>query len=228
MHFIEESRLDVWLWKLGLRLPRKIDEQTIGMLRHILTHRRLRRLVLEVIRREHAEIVHETTPISPKAPSAMYGLGVPVVAGPLSGAMDFPPAFQHLQSRAARLIERGGRTVSHLANWLVPGRIRAEALVVANEQTLKALPKGYRGKVYEGISKVSVNLKVWKLGGRASREPDGIVRFSYLGRLVGWKAVNLLIDAFKIVADRCPEARLEILGDGETRLDLEAQPPGWA
>jgi glycosyltransferase involved in cell wall biosynthesis len=223
MHFIEESRLDVMLWKLGLKLPRKVDEQTIGMLRHILTHRRLRRVVAEVVARERADIVHETTPISPKAPSAMYGLGVPVVAGPLSGAMDFPPAFQHLQSGAARLIERVGRSVSHVANRLIPGRIRAEALVVANDQTLKALHKGYRGKVYEGISEVSVDLKVWKLGGRASREADGLVKFSYLGRLVGWKAVDLLVDAFKIVADRCPEARLEILGDGETRQDLEAQ-----
>ncbi len=134
MHFVEESPSDVFLWKLGLRLPRKIDEQTIGMLRHILTHRRLRRAVREVIARERVDVVHEVTPISPKAPSAMYNLGVPVVVGPLSGAMDFPPAFQHLQSQAARIIERGGRALSHLANWLVPGRIRAEALVVANEQ----------------------------------------------------------------------------------------------
>jgi glycosyltransferase involved in cell wall biosynthesis len=223
MHFVEESPSDVFLWKLGLRLPRKIDEQTIGMLRHILTHRRLRRAVREVIARERVDVVHEVTPISPKAPSAMYNLGVPVVVGPLSGAMDFPPAFQHLQSRAARVIERGGRSLSHLANWLVPGRIRAEALVVANEQTLKALPKGYKGKVYPGISEVSVDSKVWKLGGRASREPDGLARFSYLGRLVGWKAVDLLLDAFKIVADRCPQARLEILGDGDTRQDLEEQ-----
>jgi glycosyltransferase involved in cell wall biosynthesis len=223
MHFVEESRLDVLLWKLGLKLPRKIDEQTIGMLRHILTHRRLRRVVAEIVARERADIVHETTPISPKAPSAMYGLGVPVVAGPLSGAMDFPPAFQHLQSRTARLVERGGRAVSHLANRLVPGRIRAESLVVANEQSLKALPRGYKGKVYEGISEVSVDLKVWKLGGQASREADGLVRFSYLGRLVGWKAVDLLLDAFKIVADRCPQGRLEILGDGDERQALEAQ-----
>ena len=223
MHFVEESPLDVFLWKLGLRLPRKIDEQTIGMLRHILTHRRLRRLVVEVIERERADIVHEVTPISPKAPSAMYNLGVPVVAGPLSGAMDYPPAFQHLQSSLARVVERGGRVLSHLANWLVPGRIRAEALVVANEQTLKALPKGYKGKVYPGISEVSVDSKVWKLGGRASREPDGIVKFSYLGRLVDWKAVDLLLDAFKVVVGRCPQARLEILGDGDTRQALEEQ-----
>ena len=223
MHFVEESPLDVFLWKLGLRLPRKIDEQTIGMLRHILTHRRLRRLVVEVIEREQANIVHEVTPISPKAPSAMYNLGVPVVAGPLSGAMDYPPAFQHLQSSLARVVERGGRVLSHLANWLVPGRIRAEALVVANEQTLKALPRGYQGKVYPGISEVSVDAKVWKLGGRASREADGIVKFSYLGRLVDWKAVDLLLDAFKVVAERCPQARLEILGDGDTRQALEEQ-----
>ena len=221
--YVEESRLDVALWKLGLRLPRKIDEQTIGMLRHVLTHRRLRRVVREVVRREGAEVVHESTPISPKAPSAMYGLGVPVVVGPLSGAMDFPPAFQHLQSRAARWVERGGRALSHVANWLVPGRIKAEALIIANDQTLKALPRGYRGKVYPGISEVSVDLKVWKLGGRAGREADGIVRFSYLGRLVGWKAVDLLVEAFAIVAARCPAARLEILGDGDDRQALEVQ-----
>jgi glycosyltransferase involved in cell wall biosynthesis len=223
MHFVEESPLDVFLWKVGAKLPRKIDEQTIGMVRHILTHRRLRKVIVGLIAQEHANIVHETTPISPKAPSAMYGLGVPVVAGPLSGAMDFPPAFQHLQSQAARIIERGGRAVSHVANWLVPGKIRADALVLANDQTLKALPKGYQGKVYEGISEVSVNMKVWKLGGRATRAADGLVRFSYLGRLVEWKAVDLLLDAFKIVSDRCPQARLEILGDGETRQPLEAQ-----
>jgi glycosyltransferase involved in cell wall biosynthesis len=223
MHFVEESPLDVFLWKLGLRLPRKIDEQTIGMLRHILTHRRLRRLVVEIIDRDRADIVHEVTPISPKAPSAMFNLGVPVVVGPLSGAMDYPPAFQHLQSSLARVVERGGRVLSHLANWLVPGRIRAESLVVANEQTLRALPKGYKGRVYPGISEVSVDSKVWRLGGRASREADGIVKFSYLGRLVDWKAVDLLLDAFKIVAERCPQARLEILGDGETRQALEEQ-----
>lgn len=223
MYFVEESKVDVFLWKLGLKLPRKIDEQTIGMLRHILTHRRLRRVVAEVVARERADIVHEVTPISPKAPSAMYGLGVPVVAGPLSGAMDFPPAFQHLQGRAARLVERGGRALAHLANRLIPGRIRAESLVVANAQTLKALPRGYRGKVYEGISEVSVDLKVWRLGGQASREADGLVRFSYLGRLVGWKAVDLLLEAFKHVADRCPQARLEILGDGDERQALEAR-----
>lgn len=223
MHFVEESPLDIRLWKLGMKLPRKIDEQTIGVVRHVLTHRRLRRVVSEVIRREGANIVHEVTPIAPKAPSAMHDLGVPVVAGPLSGAMDFPPAFQHMQSRAARIVERTGRSLAGPVHRLVPGRIRAESLVIANEQTLKALPKGYRGRVYEGISEVSVNLKVWELGGRASREPDGTVRFSYLGRLVGWKAVDLLIEAFAIVAKRCPEAHLEILGDGDCRPSLEAQ-----
>ena len=223
MHFIPESRPDIALWRLGSRLPAKVDVQTIGVLRHVLAQRRLRRVVVEVIRRERANIVHETMPISPKAPSALYGLGVPVVAGPLSGAMDFPPAFQHMQGRAARLLERGGRAASHLVNRLIPGRIRAETLVVANDQTRRALPVGCRGRVYEGISEVSVDSKVWKGGGGASRGADGLVRFSYLGRLVDWKAVDLLIEAFRLVADRCPEARLEILGDGDRRRDLEAQ-----
>lgn len=223
LYFVEDSPLDLALWRLGQKLPGKIEEQTTGVLGHILTHRKLRRVVAEIIRSQGANVVHEAIPISPKAPSALYGLGVPVVAGPLSGAMDFPPAFQHMQSRAARWVERGGRALAHLVNRLVPGRIHADALVVANEQTRRALPRGYRGNVYHGISEVSVHTAVWREGGRASRPPDGFVRFSYLGRLVGWKAVDILLDAFRIVADRCPEARLEILGDGDQRSALAAQ-----
>ena len=40
------------------------------------------------------------------------------------------------------------------------------------------------------------------------------MRFLYLGRLVDWKAVDLLLEAFKGVAQNHPVARLDVLGDG--------------
>ena len=222
MRFIKDTPTDIFLWKLGLKLPRKIDEQTVGVLSHTLRHFRLRKEVRQIIASEHVDIVHETTPISPKAPSALYDLGVPVVVGPLSGGMDYPPAFQHLQSNISRMVERVGRLLSHAVNRLVPGRIRAEALVVANDQTIEALPVGSRGKIYPGISEVSVDAKLWRDGGRAFREQDGLVRFTYLGRLVDWKAVDLLLEAFARTVGVCPDVRLEILGDGNARQELEA------
>jgi glycosyltransferase involved in cell wall biosynthesis len=224
IRFVEETRLNVLLWKLGNLLPRKISEQTIGVLRHLLTQRQTRKLAKLVIREQAIEIVHEVTPISPKSPSLLYGLGVPVVAGPLCGGMDYPPAFQHRQGTVARLVEKFGRMTSHLVNRLAPGRLLTDSLIVAHSQTLEALPQGVRGVIYEGISDSGVDMSIWGDRGEGPGRPeDGTTRFAYLGRLVDWKGVDLLLDAFGLVADRTETARLEILGDGPDRLALEAQ-----
>jgi len=224
IRFIEETRLNVGLWKFGNHLPKKISEQTIGVVRHLLTQRLARKLARQVIAEQAIEVVHEVTPISPKSPSLMHGLGVAVVAGPLCGGMDYPPAFQDRQGTAARLVEKFGRMVSHLVNQLAPGRLLTDSLIVAHPQTREALPKGVRGVIYEGISDSGVDMSIWGARGEGPGRPeDGQTRFAYLGRLVDWKGVDLLLEAFRLVADRSPTARLEILGDGDQRQALEAQ-----
>jgi glycosyltransferase involved in cell wall biosynthesis len=50
----------------------------------------------------------------------------------------------------------------------------------------------------------------------------GGVRFVFTGRLVDWKAVDLLLEAFARVRERVP-VTLDILGDGPMRASLEAQ-----
>jgi glycosyltransferase involved in cell wall biosynthesis len=138
--------------------------------------------------------------------------------------MVYPPGFRYLEGRFERCFEWSGRLVASLVNHLIPGKLRAEALVVANEQTKQALPRGYRGILYEGIPDIGVNLVTWRrqhpLGGPRQRER---VRFIFLGRLVNWKGVDLLLDAFARVVVPFPAAQLEILGDGPLRGALEAQ-----
>jgi glycosyltransferase involved in cell wall biosynthesis len=221
---LDDSPLDRFLYNTGLRLPRKINEQTIAVLAQVINQYRMRRLAARLIRSVGIDLVHQVYPISPKAPSAMYGFGVPVVIGPLSGNMDYPPGFQYMQRGAARWVERIGRLGSHVVNWLVPGKVQADTLIVANPQTHEALPLGSRGFVYEGISEVSVDLKTFQPGG-AARPGDGMVRFVYLGRLVDWKGVDLLLEAFKKANAQAGSLNLalEILGDGDERAALEAQ-----
>ena len=222
--FVEESRVDVLLWKFGKLIPRKISEQTIGVLRHLLMQRLTRKVVRRVIADRGIEVLHEVTPISPKSPSLMYGLDVPVVSGPLCGGMDYPPAFQYRQGAVSRLVEKFGRAVSHAVNRLAPGRLRADSLIVAHPQTREALPKGVRGVIYDGISDSGVDMSIWGVRRKRPRIPgDESIRFAYMGRLVDWKGVDLLLDAFRLVADRSGSARLEILGDGPDRPSLEAQ-----
>jgi glycosyltransferase involved in cell wall biosynthesis len=72
------------------------------------------------------------------------------------------------------------------------------------------------------MPEVSVDLTLWKDQARPARD-DGKIKVIYLGRLVNWKAVDLLIEAFAQVARQVANATLQILGDGSDRALLEKQ-----
>ena len=66
-----------------------------------------------------------------------------------------------------------------------------------------------------------VDLDVWRsLPSAPSDAPADLTTFVFMGRLVGWKAVDLLLRAFASARGRAP-MRLWILGDGEERIHLE-------
>jgi len=202
MTFIPDTLAHKALWQVGKRLPGKVDDQTTGFARHQLSQLLQRRIAQDLVRRHGIDVVHEPTPISPKYVSRMYGLGAPVVIGPMCGGMDYPPAFQYLQTSFARNLERAGRGVAQIFHTMSPGKLEAAALIVANDRTRAALPRGCKGRVYE-MPESGVELKGYPPIDYAARPPvreGDPVRFVYLGRLVDWKAVDLLLEAFKGVA----------------------------
>ncbi|MFC5861895.1 glycosyltransferase family 4 protein [Acidicapsa dinghuensis] len=94
-----------------------------------------------------------------------------------------------------------------LANTAIPGKKQAEVVLVANERTRKALPPGLRGKVIDLVEN-GIDAEMWRstdsYGDNKSR------RFVFLGRLVDWKRIDIVIRALAQV----PSAELEIIGDG--------------
>jgi glycosyltransferase involved in cell wall biosynthesis len=221
IYFVDDTFADRFLYKIGKLFPGDLDSLTLAVLRHWLAQRRQRRVIRNLIQAGKVNIIHESSPIAPKQISDLHGLGAPLVIGPLSGGMEFPPAFRYRQGRSRVWAERFSRSMSGISNFLVPGKKRAEALLVANDLTKDALPRGYRGKVYM-MPEVSVDLTLWKDEQKPPRTDDKI-RIIYLGRLVNWKAVDLLMEAFARVVKEIPNANLEILGDGEDRSKLEQQ-----
>lgn len=221
LHFIPDTWLHRLLWQWGRQLPQRVAELTTGSIMHFLTQVMQRRMVCRLVREHNIDIVHEPIPVSPKVPSIMFSVGAPVVIGPMNGGMEYPPAFPHYQGRLATLMVSQGRRFSNVFNRLLPGKLKAETLLVANERTKQALPAGVRGKVIELVEN-GVDLSVWKSTDVAAKQPNETVRFVFVGRLVDWKAVDLLLEAFKPVAD-ATGAVLEIIGDGVERPALEAQ-----
>lgn len=216
--FAPETKLHGWLWRMGKPFPHQFRISTFGALGHLITQRWQRKAVRKLIAQHNIQIVHQPIPISPKQPSALYGFGVPVVIGPLNGDINYPPAFRYMESALVRWSVAFGRIGGHIANFLIPGKRKAAAILVSNERTARALPAGVKGKVIHLIAN-AVDLSSWETP--AARVREGAPRFAFLGRLVDFKMVDLLLEAFVPLA-RDYNAHLDIVGEGDERKKLEA------
>ncbi len=170
---------------LGKFLPVPVNNITLGYASRLLSQLIQRRLIRKAIRAHQISIIHQPTPVSPKEPSLIFSLGVPIVMGPMNGGMEYPPAFRGLQSRFTHLSIGLGRKVSNFLNWMMPGKLRADVLVVANSRTRNALPKGTQGQVIELVEN-GVDLSIWRAADKlleseaGFRHPPG---FSYRRRI---------------------------------------------
>lgn len=218
LHFVADTRLDRTLNGIGRLLPPRVDLWTLNVVEQAGTQLRLRGVLERLVRAGEVNVVHQPHPVSPRFPSWMHDLGVPVVIGPMNGGMEYPPALVSREGALERLITRMGRRASELANQLVPGKRRAAALLVANERTRAALPGGLCPRVVE-LPENAVDETLWRPRRRANPARPG--PFAFVGRLVDWKAVDLLLEAFAAVRARAPEARLLVIGEGPERPALE-------
>lgn len=221
IHFIQDSWLQLWMDRAGNFVPFIIKDRIIGQLIHLITQFNIRPKAQRLIQEYGIELVFEPAPISPKTPSFMYDMGVPVVIGPMCGGMEFPEAFRYLESPLDRLANRIGRWSANVLNQLIPGKLKADVLLVANERTAKFLPRGITGKVHELIES-GVDLTLWEPRERLLSDSSKPTRFVYMARFVDQKGIPFLVEAFKQVAEKTNSV-LELIGSGELLEATKAQ-----
>jgi glycosyltransferase involved in cell wall biosynthesis len=203
---------DLWIHRLVFRisrgLPRRVSVATFGLINQLITQFYQRSIVRNLIRTKEIDLIHQPIPISPRFPSALFSMGIPLVIGPLNGGMDYPEAFRKNESLFSRTAVAFLQLFTDAGNNLLPGKKQAAVLLVANERTRNALPRGVRGRVIE-MNENGVDTSAFHSG-----EPDNPVRtkplFVFVGRLVDWKALDIAIRALAEV----PSADLEVIGDG--------------
>ena len=208
--FIPDRWFHKLLWRLSGYLPRRVSEATLGTLMVLVNQLIQRQIILRLVKDHRIDVVHQPIPVSPRAPSLLCGLGVPVVMGPLNGGMDYPPAFRKGESGLTRAAVQCGRYTANVVNWLIPGKRLARFVLVANERTRAALPTCVRGEVVV-VPENGVDLNVWSF--RTDVSAEGLGRFLFLGRLVDWKRLDLVLRALALV----PGAHLDVVGDGPMR-----------
>lgn len=259
IYYISDTFIHRFLFWCGKFLPQRLDYFTFGLLMRLITQIMQRRIAKQVIQEQEIDIIHQPIPVSPKEPSIMFNLGVPVVIGPMNGGMRYPDGFRQMNSIVSNSIEIG-RIFANFVNKLIPGKRKATTLLVANQRTKEALPEGVRGKVIELVEN-GVDLAVWRLKSQSKQDfvpkreslssltheeifaikgdmgqslssgetieyskpiVQGATKFVFIGRLVHWKAVDLLILAFERVCKKVP-VELEIIGEGVKKEALELQ-----
>ncbi len=211
IHYIPDRWYHRLIWMASRPLPRRISEATCGILMVLINQLIQRRMVRELIQSHGINVVHQPIPVSPKAPSFIRALGVPVIIGPMNGGMNYPEAFRGNESLFVRASVHLGRLSASLVNRVIAGKQDASVLLVANERTRLALPVPPRGKVVE-IPENGVDLAIWSpmLTPPDLRTPP---RFVFVGRLVDWKRLDFVLKALV----ECPGAIMDVIGDGPMR-----------
>ena len=205
LHFVEDQLLQKLFYRIGKLLPHRVAEATFGLANQLLTQWAQRRVVRSLLAQRC--VIHQPIPVSPRFPSLLYDLGAPVVVGPLNGGMEYPSAFRDAESSLSRIVIGFGRSFTDFANALFPGKRRAAVVLVANQRTRDALPSHLAGRVME-LPENAVDTSQWdRACAGAGRD---VKRFVFIGRLVDWKALDIVIEALVQV----PEATLQVVGDG--------------
>ncbi len=165
--------------------------------------------------RNRFALVHHVSPIVMRVPSLFGALGRPFIWGPVGGSVPYPPGFENYGRRyslvnALRLLDRPRM---HLDPTLRLTMRSADRIVVTTSMGAELIPDAHRAKtvvIPEGIPENLV------LPAPPKEEP---YIFSS-GRLVEYKAMDLLIRAFARVRER--GIKLVITGDGPKRAELSA------
>ncbi|MGJ4892959.1 glycosyltransferase family 4 protein [Bradyrhizobium sp. HKCCYLS3077] len=217
LHFAKDTAFHRGMIWLSRFLPRRVADITCGLAIHLSTQFAQRRLIIDLMNRGRVDVVHEPIPVSPKTPSLMYGLGTAVVVGPLNGGMEYPEAFRREQDVLSRAALRLGRSLAGMVQFIFPGKLRANVVLVANQRTRLALPDGVSGTISKLVEN-GVDFSIWR---RESQSEGTTGKFIFVGRLVDWKAVDIVIEALARISERS-SLQLEIVGDGPMRKDWEA------
>lgn len=219
LFFIPDTKVHKLLWEMSKPLPPRIISVTLGAASHLITQLMQRRLVRKLVGVKRVDIVHEPIPVSPKQPSAMYDVGAPVVIGPMNGGMNYPEGFSYLQRPFERFLINLSRASANVFNLLIPGKRKAAVLLVANQRTSEALPAVVNRVRTLELVENGVDLSRWNAPTTEDRIKKSRVLFSFVGRLLELKGVDILLEAFQKVTKEC-DAHLDIFGDGDCRDGL--------
>jgi len=217
--FVQDNWLQKLLHRISCFLPLPARAYSTGPFISLITQYNQRKILRKKIQEDQVSLIHQITPVSPRMPSLFFGLNVPVIIGPMNGNIDYPKPLKKHFSSSEQILRALSQPLTNLSNRVFSGKLHAKMLLVANKRTLAALPKGYSGKTFF-LPENGVEWDLWNHQ-KSERQSNKTMHFVFAGRLVPVKGLDLLLEAFKKVAQET-NSHLEIIGEGPMQPQLES------
>jgi glycosyltransferase involved in cell wall biosynthesis len=175
----------------------------------------------KVAKRLHAaerfRLVQHITFVSYRQPSFMGSLGIPFIFGPVGGGEVMPQQFRKSLPLLGKLTE----SLRDMGNRLIgfdPLMQRtyssAHVIACATDETLHGIPARFQNKCIVqraiGIGKTDAPESSGVQTEAISSKPQ----FLFVGRLLYWKGLHLILQALERIRDEVPDAKLRVIGKG--------------
>jgi len=193
VEYVDDTRMNSVFHWVQARTPNWMGNYPLYYFSVIAAQLRQRATVKRLVKSLGIDVVHQPTPVSPRIPSFLVGLPVPLVIGPMNGGMEYPPGFRFLQARIVRGVRKLAQLMAAFVARPINAKRRADCLLVANKRTRSALPSGVRGMVLE-LCENGVIPDLW-IRDEASALPqikpaNATFELIFVGRLERWKGVD--------------------------------------
>lgn len=167
------------------------------------------------------DVVHRITPLSPTTNSPIAArcadAGVPFVVGPLNGGVPWPSGFD-----AARRREKEWLSYVRGAYKISPARRRmleaTDVILAGSKFTASEIPDGYQDRC---LYLPENAIQPGHFGRDISKAPAPPLRACFVGRLVPYKGLDMLLEAAEPLL-RAGQLVLDIIGDGEMMEETQA------
>ncbi len=180
------------------------------------------RLAKRLHSEEKFDCVHHITFVSFRQPSFMGRLGIPFIFGPVGGGETMPAQFRRGIPPSGRMIEAFRDLGSTLVSFdPLMRRTFSSASIIActTRETLDRIPNRFHHKC---IVQRAIGINHAEIETRASSEVLIRPQFLYVGRLLYWKGLHLVIQALGEVRRSIPDVTLKVIGDGNDRMWLQS------
>lgn len=177
------------------------------------------------VRKRHFDYVWFLTFGNIFLPMYMDKLNIPFVWGPIGGGEVVPKQFWKewpIKQKIPHIVKEILIKTVKFNPWIKRPASNAKVIITRTEDTKHLFPKGIQNKVAVNLETVLDTENFMNNSGLNEKpKENSTLSLVYTGRLTAFKNVGLLIRAFQINKEKLPSLKLNIIGDGEQKQDLE-------